>query len=191
MRCSGLTLLDLLAATTGAALFSPLLVVAAGLIRLEDGGPVFFVQERVGKHRRSFRILKLRTMREGRPTHVGRWLRATGIDEVPQFVHVLCGEMRMVGPRPLRLEDIRRLGWDGPEHDARFSVPPGITGLAQLFGTSAAESSELDRWYLRHRSVPLDLGILTLSFAVNVVGKRTVRRAMKAISWDGRAKTGA
>jgi undecaprenyl phosphate N,N'-diacetylbacillosamine 1-phosphate transferase len=160
-------------------IFAPVQAVAAVLIRREDGGPVLFVQERVGRARRPFRIYKLRTMREGRVTRVGRWLRATGLDETGQFFNVLLGDMSIVGPRPLTAADIARLGWDRREHDARFAVRPGITGLVQVLGgTSARRSRALDALYARRRSDTLDLSLIAVSFAMNALGKERVRELL-------------
>jgi lipopolysaccharide/colanic/teichoic acid biosynthesis glycosyltransferase len=161
--------------------FAPVQAVAALLISIDDGGPIFFVQERVGRGRRPFRIYKLRTMRDGRVTRVGRWLRATGLDETGQFVNVLVGDMSIVGPRPLTAADVARLGWDHTEHDARFRVRPGITGLVQVLGTTSAyRSSALDALYARSRSDRRDLELIAISFAMNVLGKDRVRAALKS-----------
>lgn len=165
------------------ALFAPVQATAAALIRLEDGGPVWFVQERIGRGRRPFRILKLRTMRDGEVTRVGRWLRATGLDETGQFVNVLRGDMSIVGPRPLTQADIDRLGWAGPEHDARFAVRPGITGLAQVVGgTTARHTLALDALYARRASAVLDMSLIAVSFAMNVLGKKRVRAALRPLA---------
>lgn len=162
----------------GAAVFLPFQLAAAVAIRLEDGGPVLFRQERVGRHRAPFRIAKLRTMRDGNTTPVGRWLRATGLDETTQFLHVLRGEMSVVGPRPLTEADLVRLGWT--EHRARFEVRPGITGLAQVFGgRSARHSRALDALYARRTSVRLDVWLVAVSFAMNVFGKDRVRQRLR------------
>src|SRR5688572_1954448 len=97
----GMRLLDVGWASLGLAVYAPFYPVAALLILLTDGRPVLFVQTRVGRNRAPFRVFKLRTMRDGKVTPVGGWLRATGLDETTQFVNVLVGDMRMVGPRPL------------------------------------------------------------------------------------------
>src|SRR5690606_30302785 len=124
---------DIACAGAGLVLASPLLLVIAGLILVDDGGPVLFTQTRVGADRTPFRIYKFRTMRDGKTTRVGRWLRATGLDELPQLVNMLLGDMSLIGPRPLTFEDVARLGWDDGRHDVRFSVRPGVIGLAQLY----------------------------------------------------------
>src|SRR5262249_23749774 len=130
-----------------------------------------------------FRIVKLRTMRAGRVTRVGRWLRATGLDETTQFIHVLRGEMSVVGPRPLTREDIERLGWSGLRHDARFAVRPGITGLAQVDGgRSARRSRALDALYARRRSIAMDLRLIAISAAMNALGKTRVRAWLRRLA---------
>jgi lipopolysaccharide/colanic/teichoic acid biosynthesis glycosyltransferase len=150
---------------------------------VDDKGPVLFRQQRLGRDRHPFSILKFRTMTDGQVTRVGRWLRATGIDEIPQFINVLRGEMSVVGPRPLTRADIERLGWTGPDHDRRFTARPGITGLAQIFaGGGAARSQRLDASYAERAGVPLDTAVVAASFAVNLMGKARVRRALTR--WD-------
>jgi len=170
--------LDLVVASTACVLFAP---VAAGLamaIRLEDGGSSLFSQSRIGRGREPFPILKFRTMRAKQITRIGRWLRRTGIDELPQFINVCRGDMSVVGPRPLTAEDVKRLGWADARHDWRFSTKPGITGLSQLLaGRGSRYSERLDRLYLRRQSALLDLQLIAWSFAVNIFGKPLVRKA--------------
>ena len=122
-------------------------------------------------------------MRHGQVTRVGRWLRATGIDEIPQFVNVVRGQMSVVGPRPLTAQDVERLGWDTPDTDARFDTRPGITGLAQIFsGGGAGRSRRLDTLYADRASARLDTAVVAASFAVNVLGKARVRAVLTR--WD-------
>ncbi len=169
-------------ALLGCQVFAPFFVVASALIKLEDGGPVLFRQERIGRGRRPFKILKLRTMRGGEVTRVGRWLRATGLDETTQFLNVLLGDMSMVGPRPLTRDDVERLGWTGPDHDARWAMKPGITGLAQLFGGTARKGSlRLDFLYRKRRSAWLDTQLIAASFVVNLMGKRRTKRWLRRL----------
>ena len=168
---------DLFFSTFGLLFFSPLLLVIAILIKLEDGQSIFFRQERIGFGKRPFRILKFRSMRDGEVTNIGRWVRRTGLDEVPQFWNVLCGQMSIVGPRPLTEADIQRLGWNDDAYALRWSVRPGISGLAQLFGGGKGPriAFVLDRRYIAQAGLLTDLRVLILSFAVNVFGKQRVR----------------
>src|SRR6187399_530374 len=117
-------LFDLAGASAGLAVFAPVMALVTAAIAADDGLPIFFVQERVGFKRRPFRIVKFRTMRDGRVTRVGQLLRATGLDEVPQFVNILRGEMSAVGPRPLTAADVQRLGWGASRYDFRWRVAP-------------------------------------------------------------------
>jgi lipopolysaccharide/colanic/teichoic acid biosynthesis glycosyltransferase len=168
---------DVVGALVGLAVFSPWLLALAVAILVDDGRPLFFRQERLGRGRRPFEILKLRTMRDGKVTRVGRWLRASGLDELPQFLNVLRGDIAVVGPRPLTQADVTRLGWDGTRCDFRWSVPPGITGLAQVYGARGARYSlRMDRIYARRRDAWVDVKLIALSFVINALGKRRVRR---------------
>lgn len=172
----GKRVLDVTLAASACFVFAPAIALITCAIWLEDRGSPFFTQTRVGKGRKTFRILKFRTMRAGAVTRVGHWLRRTGLDEVPQFVNVCRGDMSIVGPRPLTLEDITRLDWSSEYHDWRFVMKPGITGVAQLAGgRSARHSARLDRLYLRSQSAALDLRMIALSFITNIVGKTAVR----------------
>jgi lipopolysaccharide/colanic/teichoic acid biosynthesis glycosyltransferase len=153
------------------------MAVVIPAVLLDDGGPVLFRQPRLGVHRRPFSILKIRTMRERRVTRVGRILRATGLDEIPQFINILSGEMSAVGPRPLTERDVQRLGWTGAEFDFRWEKKPGLTGLAQIVGPESPQAAlELDRSYTRQWYPLLDCQLIALSFAVNVLGKARVRQ---------------
>lgn len=176
---AGKRALDVVLAMGACIAFAPVITVIILAIWLDDRGSPFFTQARVGKGRATFRILKFRTMHGGVVTRVGRWLRRTGLDELPQFVNVCRGEMSIVGPRPLTVEDITRLDWSSEDHDWRFMMKPGITGIAQLVGgRSARHSARLDRLYLRRQSAALDLRMIALSFITNIVGKTAVRRAL-------------
>lgn len=155
-------------------MLSPVLLVLAGMVRL-SGAPVLFRQQRPGRHGRPFVIYKFRTMRELRDTegrllpdaqrltHLGRFLRATSLDELPELFNVLKGEMSLVGPRPLLMEYLERYT---PEQARRHEVKPGITGWAQVHGRNAItweEKFKLDVWYVDHHSLGLDLKILWLT----------------------------
>ena len=171
---------DLMAAGTACLIFAPLAAGIALATLLEDGGSPLFLQTRVGHRRRPFTVFKFRTMRNQQVTRVGRWLRQTGLDELPQFINVCRGEMSLVGPRPLTAEDVGRLGWADRNHDWRFAVRPGITGLSQLLaGRSARYSRRLERLYLRGQSLSFDLRLIALSFTVCMIGKRGVRRWLR------------
>lgn len=166
---------DVLIAGTGLALTSPLLGLAAIATKLEDRGPVFYRQTRVGKDGEDFEVLKLRTMVVGaerigagyavdegdrRITRVGRILRRTSIDELPQLWNVLRGDMSVIGPRPTLRYQVEQYD----EHQRRrLEVRPGLTGWAQIHGRAAlpwSERIELDVWYVDHRSPRVDLEIL-------------------------------
>jgi lipopolysaccharide/colanic/teichoic acid biosynthesis glycosyltransferase len=176
--------LDKLIAAAALALASPLLAVAAVLIRLESHGSVIFKQRRVGKDGVEFDMYKLRTMVAGsdsgpdvalsqgdpRITRVGAWLRRYSLDELPNFVNVLRGEMAVVGPRPTIAQQVARYT---DFQRRRLEVRPGITGWAQVNGRvslSWPERIELDVWYVEHRSLALDLRILARTFWLLVSG---------------------
>src|SRR5262249_39517057 len=137
-------------------------------------------QERVGYRRRPFTILKFRTMRDGVITRTGRVLRATGLDEVPQFLNILRGDMSAVGPRPLTQADVDRLGWTSEAFDFRWELRPGLTGLAQIAGArSREESLLLDRAYVAGWRPLVDCQLIAWSFAVNALGKARVQRLVR------------
>ncbi len=149
---------------------SPLLALAALLVRVTMGSPVMFRQTRTGLHGRLFTLVKLRTMRattpddggddERRLTPLGRLLRATSLDELPQLWNVLRGDMALVGPRPLLPQYLARYS---AEQARRHEMPPGITGLTQVSGRNGLSWEEkfaLDVWYVDHWSLGLDLRIL-------------------------------
>ena len=171
-------LFDVCGALGGLVFFAPVMAAVALAILLEDGRPVLFRQVRLGRGRRPFEILKFRSMRAGAVTRTGRVLRQTGLDELPQFLNILRGELSAVGPRPVTDADARRYGWTGPSAAPRWRVAPGLTGLGQLAGRSPVESLALDRWYARHQSLALDCRLVAASFAVNALGKTRARRLL-------------
>jgi len=159
----------------------PMAVVAAA-IRLAMGSPVLFRQERPGRDEMPFTMLKFRTMRDPRPgedalatdgeriTSLGRWLRRTSIDELPELWNVLRGDLSLVGPRPLLMAYLPRYT---PEQRRRHVVKPGLTGAAQVRGRNALtwdEQFELDVWYVDHRSFALDLKLLARTVKVVLSG---------------------
>ena len=167
--------LDIAGAAIGLAVASPLLAAAAVAIKLEDGGPVLFRQTRVGKDGEDFELLKLRTMvvdaeRKGagyavaagdsRITKVGRLLRKTSVDELPQLWNVVRGEMSLIGPRPTLRYQVEKYT---AHQRKRLDVRPGLTGWAQIHGRATLpwdERIDLDVWYVEHRSPRVDLKIL-------------------------------
>jgi lipopolysaccharide/colanic/teichoic acid biosynthesis glycosyltransferase len=167
--------IDLVLAALLLLLASPLLALAALAIRLESRGPVFYKQQRVGRDGEPFELWKLRTMVPGaesmgagiyivdgdtRITRVGRLLRRFSLDELPNLINVLRGEMAVVGPRPTVQEQVDRYT---DRQRRRLEVKPGITGWAQINGRTSLpwpERIELDVWYVDHRSLRLDLRIL-------------------------------
>jgi lipopolysaccharide/colanic/teichoic acid biosynthesis glycosyltransferase len=166
---------DVALAGLGLVLTSPLLAAAAVAIKLDDGGPVLYRQTRVGQDGEDFELLKLRSMSVGaehvgagfavdrgdsRITRVGRLLRRTSVDELPQLWNVLRGDMSVIGPRPTLRYQVDRYS---DRQRRRLDVRPGLTGWAQVNGRAALswyERIELDVWYVEHRSAAVDLKIL-------------------------------
>jgi lipopolysaccharide/colanic/teichoic acid biosynthesis glycosyltransferase len=177
---------DLLIAAVALVLFSPLLLAAAIAIKLTSRGPVLYRQRRVGRGGREFEMLKLRTMVEGsdpigvgkvvyrddpRVTRLGRFLRRTSLDELPNLVNVLRGEMAIVGPRPTIPAQVDAYT---PQQKRRHEVLPGITGWAQVQGRAGIpweERIELDVWYVDHRTPALDLRILLRTARLVLTGQ--------------------
>jgi lipopolysaccharide/colanic/teichoic acid biosynthesis glycosyltransferase len=167
--------LDVATAGLGLAVASPVLAVAALAVKLDDGGPVFYKQRRVGLNGQEFELLKLRTMEVGaehkgagfavnegdpRITPVGRLLRRLSLDELPQLWNVVRGDMSLIGPRPTLAYQVERYT---PRQRRRLEVKPGITGWAQIHGRARLpweDRIELDVWYVENRSPLVDLKIL-------------------------------
>ena len=166
---------DVALAGVGLAVAAPVLAAAAAAIKLEDRGPVLYRQTRVGKDGRDFELLKLRTMVVGaeqqgagyavaagdpRITRIGRFLRRTSLDELPQLWNVVRGDMSLIGPRPTLRYQVEQ--YDERQR-RRLEILPGITGWAQIHGRATLpweERIELDLWYVEHRSWKTDLLIL-------------------------------
>jgi len=164
----------------GLILASPLMLIISILIRIDSPGPVFYKQERVGQNGRTFKLLKFRSMisdaeadgpvwaeeNDHRVTRVGQWLRKWRLDEIPQMINVLTGEMSFVGPRPERPYFVEKLRKGIPFYDQRFSVKPGVTGWAQIkyrYGASKEDSQEklkYDLYYIKNLSTLFDLMII-------------------------------
>jgi lipopolysaccharide/colanic/teichoic acid biosynthesis glycosyltransferase len=177
--------LDLLACAVGAVVAAPLVAVAMALIRLETHGHAVYRQRRVGRDGVPFELYKLRTMVSGaeriglglaidagddRITRVGRWLRRTSIDELPNLLNIARGEMSLVGPRPTLQAQVDRYS---ERQRRRLDARPGLTGWAQVNGRASlpwAERIELDLWYLEHASLRLDLRIIALSLRMALTG---------------------
>lgn len=169
-------LFDILFGILGFLVFGPVILIFGILILLEDGGNIFFYQERIGFAQNKFRIWKLRTMKANQITKVGYLLRKTGLDELPQFWNVLIGDMSIVGPRPLTEIDAKRLKWY-KNFPLRWTVKPGITGLAQIYAGRGVKMSRFyETYYILHKTIFMDLYIILVSFAINFLGKQRVRR---------------
>ena len=186
-------LIDFLTSFIGLAILSPLLGLIAAAIKIDDPGPVFFRQERAGKGGRIFRVFKFRTMvvdaekkgagvfveeEDPRITRMGKFLRHASLDELPQLINVLRGEMSLVGPRPSLPYQV---GNYDERQRRRLLVKPGITGWAQVNGRNALtwpERIELDLWYVDNWSLWLDMKILLKTFLV-VLGKQGLYRKDK------------
>ena len=168
-------LFDLALTIPGIILITPLLLVVAILVRIKHGKPVLFRQTRPGYGGKPFQIYKFRSMTEahdaqGKPlpdtqrlTRLGRFLRTTSIDELPELLNILRGEMSLVGPRPLLMQYLELYT---PEQARRHEVLPGITGWAQINGRNALtweDKFHLDVWYVDHWSLGLDIKILLLT----------------------------
>ncbi|HEX7046961.1 MAG TPA: TIGR03013 family XrtA/PEP-CTERM system glycosyltransferase [Gammaproteobacteria bacterium] len=183
---------DLVAATLIVLPAAPLMLMCAFAIRIEDGGAVLFRQTRVGKNGREFRLVKFRSMREdaesdgvarwarrddNRVTRVGRFLRKTRLDELPQLFNVIGGDMSLVGPRPERPEFVHELVRQIPYYEQRHAMRPGITGWAQLsypYGAStrdALEKLKYDLYYIKNYSFAFDVAILLRTVEVVLFGK--------------------
>ncbi len=176
---------DLFASAAALVALSPLLLILALAIWLRLGWPIIFRQKRPGFKGKPFSMIKFRTMTDSRDgegkllpdeerlTPFGRFLRSTSLDELPELINVLTGEMSLVGPRPLLMEYLDRYS---PEQARRHDVKPGITGWAQVNGRNAIsweEKFDLDVWYVDHRSFRLDLKILWLTL-LSVVQRQGV-----------------
>lgn len=192
VRASASRVLDLVVATVLAVLGLPIMLAVAAAILIEDGRPVLYKQNRVGYGGRVFPLYKFRSMiknaeAEGRPqwagtddprvTRVGRVIRKLRLDELPQLVNVIRGDMSLVGPRPERPEFVSRLAQSIPYYHERHSVKPGITGWAQLsypYGSSegdALEKLQYDLYYVKHRSLAFDLMVILQTVEVVLWGK--------------------
>ncbi|MCD8122105.1 MAG: undecaprenyl-phosphate glucose phosphotransferase [Clostridiales bacterium] len=183
-------IVDIFGAVVALILFSPVMIVTAILIKLTSRGPLIFSQERVGLHNRPFRMYKFRSMEvqdpkkeqsrwtsphDSRVTPVGRFIRKTSIDEMPQLFNVLIGDMSLVGPRPERPFFVEKFREEIPRYMIKHQVRPGMTGWAQINGyrgdTSIAKRIEHDLYYIENWTLGLDFKILFLTFFKGFINK--------------------
>ena len=183
---------DIVGSSVLLLLASPVMLVTSVLILLEGGGPIFYRQERVGLHGRTFNVIKFRSMRndaekdgtprwasagDARVTRMGKIMRKMRIDELPQLFCVLKGDMSLVGPRPERPFFVDRLTQEIPYYAVRHSVKPGLTGWAQVryhYGASVedtAQKLQYDLYYVKNNSWFLDLVVLFETVGVVLTGK--------------------
>ena len=182
---------DIIASLGGLIVFSPIIIVVAILVRVNLGSPILFTQDRVGKNNKIFKMMKFRTMKDGidkygkllpeRLTNFGKILRSTSLDELPELINILKGDMSLIGPRPLLIE---YLPLYSEEQKRRHNVLPGLTGWAQVNGRNSiswGEKFKLDVYYVNNWSLGLDLKIFFLTFyklfnreGINQDGESTV-----------------
>ena len=192
---SGKRMLDLMLSGVGLVVSAPLWAILAAAIKLEDGGPIFYSQPRVGTGGRSFEAMKFRSMvpnaeqgvgpvqaiaDDPRVTRTGRLMRATALDELPQLWNIFRGDMSFVGPRALRPEEIEvdamgaRVPLEAiPGFAERITVPPGLTGIAQIYArrdVSRRQKFRFDRLYIRRQSLLLDVRLILVSFWITFRG---------------------
>ncbi|WP_242131030.1 sugar transferase [Aestuariivivens marinum] len=190
-RCFFKGLLDFLAAFFLIVVFSPILILVVVLLLFSNLGSIFFLQERPGKGERIFKVIKFKTMNDkkdtngellpdaNRLTKVGKFIRKTSLDELPQLINVLKGDMSLIGPRPLLPE---YLSLYNSEQKKRHNVKPGITGWAQVNGRNAiswAKKFEYDVWYVDHLSFLLDLKII-IKTIINVLKSKDINTKNQA-----------
>jgi exopolysaccharide biosynthesis polyprenyl glycosylphosphotransferase len=192
-------MVDVLGSLFGLIVFSPLFFVVGLAILITSGRPILYTQERVGRGGRLFRMFKFRSMRpdaegntgpiwasnrDDRCTPIGAWLRRTNIDELPQLINVLRGEMSLVGPRPERPVFVERFRETVPDYDLRHAMPGGMTGWAQVHGwrgrTSLRKRVQYDLDYIQRWTFLLDFRVLLMTFEHVVFGRT---------SWNGGGRT--
>jgi len=190
--------IDIVVSAVALLLTAPLIVLAMLAIRLETPGPVLYTQRRAGRHGRPFDVIKLRTMVDGaehmgaglaidaddpRVTRVGAFLRRTSLDELPNLLNVLRGQMSLIGPRPTLPVQVQQYN---ERQRGRLEIKPGITGWAQVNGRASlpwSERIELDLYYIEHRSLALDLRILLRTVAMVLGGSGLYKGP--AGGWEG------
>lgn len=182
---------DILVSSVGLIVLSPLMLLTALAVKLQDGGPVFYRQIRLTKGGREFQLTKFRSMiphaedgtgavlstkGDSRITRVGKFIRATRLDELPQLWNILRGDMSLVGPRPERPEFYESICSEYPEFNYRLMVTAGLTGYAQLYGkynTSFADKARLDMYYIQHASFLWDLQLLLYTLKIIFIKEST------------------
>lgn len=182
-------LLDIVLSLFVVIVFLPLWLMVSLLIKIEDGGPIFYIQKRVTMNLKEFNIIKFRSMKcsnsnevlptindDERITKVGKIIRNLHIDEIPQFINVLVGDMSVVGPRPERIEHVRLYSKEIPEFTYRYKVKAGITGLAQIYGkynTTAMNKLKLDLIYIKKYTPMFDLELMFKTLKVIFMKENT------------------
>jgi len=182
---------DIILALVGLIIFMPCITIISLAIYLEDGRPVLFLQDRVGREGKIFKIIKFRSMKktnapyldvdllqnDPRVTRVGRFLRATAMDELPQLANILAGQMSFVGPKPLlySVDDDEKLCYKHldqvPGYDIRIKALPGLTGIAQIYApkdASRREKFRFDKIYVNNQSLLLDIKLILISILVTI-----------------------
>jgi lipopolysaccharide/colanic/teichoic acid biosynthesis glycosyltransferase len=181
--------LDILLSGSGLICSFPVWIAVYIAIKVDDGGPIFYLQKRVTEGGRTFNVVKFRSMvvdaeketgaiwakkDDPRVTRVGRFLRATAMDELPQLLNIFSGQMSFVGPRAERPELVEQFSRRIPKYNLRFTVKPGLTGLAQVYGrydTSPERKLRYDLLYIKRMSFCLDLKLIFLSFVITFRGR--------------------
>ena len=183
-------ILDILFSLIVIIITSPVMLITAAAIKMEDGGPIFYKQSRCTKDAKVFQILKFRSMvvdaekygfipcinNDSRITKVGRIIRTTRIDELPQIINILKGDMSFVGPRPERVEHVKKYTEELPEFSYRLCVKGGLTGYAQIYGkynTSAYDKLRLDLMYIENQSLIMDLKIILMTIKIMFIPEST------------------
>lgn len=158
----------------------PLLILVGIVVLFIEQDKILFLQTRLGINKKTFIIYKLRTMKNNQITFLGRALRKTGIDEIPQLINIIKGDLNFIGPRPLTQFDIERLNWTSYFYSKRWNVKPGLTGLAQLSPICHKKMTLFwDQYYVNHKNIVLDIKIICASFLTLVIGKKRVKAVIQ------------
>lgn len=175
-------LIDIVGAAFGLLFFSPAIIISSVMVYLEDKGNPFYVQKRVGKDGKTFNLYKIRSMvlnadkghndwtvkDDPRILKIGKFIRSSNIDELPQFLNVLLGDMSLVGPRPETVDHFNKFSSEIPKYKNRKNVAPGLTGLSQMMGyrgdTCMYKRTALDNLYIKKQSIIFDMWIMLKTF---------------------------